>query len=125
MCGTSKLEIQIFDIIKEKFPSVKKLRHRKINIPGKPHIRGFDVDIFIPELNLGIEFDGQYYHSFEYMRNTPHKKGWSDEDILNYHQIKDDYFLTKGVKILHIKEEDWILDKQECVNRCFKFLTNS
>jgi hypothetical protein len=36
----------------------------KVKIKGKPYIHGFDIDIFIPELNIGIEFDGGYYHTF-------------------------------------------------------------
>ena len=41
------------------------------------------------------------------MRNDKGKKLWSDEDIRNYHEIKDAWFATKGIKILHIKEEEW------------------
>jgi len=116
------MEIELFNTVKQLFETVRKLRDRSANIPDKPFIYGFDIDIFVPELNLGIEFDGFYYHSFEYMRKCRGKRKWSDEDIRNYHQIKDDYFLAKGIKILHIKEEDWKTDKQLCIERSFKFL---
>ena len=91
-------------------------------IPNKPYIYGFDIDIFVPELMRVIEFDGIYWHSFEQMRNDKRKAKWSDEDILNYHEIKDDYFASKGITILHIKEEDWLKDKKACINTCLKFL---
>lgn len=122
--GTSKLEEELFNIIKSLFPSAKKLRKRKIKIENRPYIYGFDIDIFIPELNLGIEFDGKYHHSVEYLRES--KPHWPEEAILNYHKIKDDYFLNNhGIRILHIKEMSWRDNRQDCIDECLKFLNFS
>jgi very-short-patch-repair endonuclease len=118
----SKMEKELFDHIKSSFSSSKKIRDRKVKIEGKPYIKGFDIDIYVPELKLGIEFDGDYHHSFEVMRKSKNKKLWSDDDIRNYHEIKDAWFLTKGIKILHIKEKDWIKNKQACIDKCLEFL---
>ena len=120
--GTSVPEKELLGFLRCVFPSARTLRDRKVKIKNKPFIYGFHIDIFISELNLGVEFDGRYHHSFEYMRNDKQKKLWSDEDIHNYHEIKDAWFATKGIKILHIKEEDWKKDKQACINRCLEFL---
>lgn len=121
--GISLYEKELLFHIRSFFPTSKTLRKRRIKIQNKSYIRGFDIDIFIPELNLGIEFDGTYYHSFEYMRKDEHKILWSDEDIRNYHEIKDSYFLeTYGIKILHIKEEEWKQGKEDCIQRCLDFL---
>ncbi len=97
----------------------------KVKIPNKSYIKGFEIDIFVPELNKGIEFDGKYHHSFEYMRVDPKRAKWSDNDIHNYHEIKDAWFASKGIQILHIKEEDWNKNKELCVKRCLKFLNIS
>jgi hypothetical protein len=121
-CSESSLERMLFIIIKQEFPSAKKLRKRKIVVANKPYIKGFDIDIYVHELSRGIEFDGTYYHSFRRMRDCKRKMEWSDEDICNYHQIKDDYFKSKGIEILHIKEKDWIKNRQSCIDKCFKFL---
>jgi very-short-patch-repair endonuclease len=120
--SSSLMEWELFDAIKPLFSSIKKLRDRKVKIKNKPFIYGFDVDIFIPELKLGIEFDGTYTHSFKKMRKDKRKAKWSDEDIRNYHEIKDAWFATKGITILHIKEEDWLKDKQACIDKCLEFL---
>jgi hypothetical protein len=120
--SSSLPEREIYAAVKELFPLAKKLRDRKVKIEDKPHIKGFDIDIFIPELNLGIEYDSKRFHSFEYMRKDRFKKLWSDEDIRNYHEIKDAWFTTKGIKILHIKEEDWLADEQACIDKCLEFL---
>jgi len=56
------------------------------------------------------------------MRNDSQKALWSDNDIHNYHQLKDDWFATKDIQILHIKEEDWNVDREGCIKRCLNFL---
>jgi len=120
--GSSVEEKQILAEIKKFFPNAKKMRTKRIVIADKPYIKMFELDIFIPELNKAIEYDGEYWHSYEVMRASKTKKLWSDEDIRNYHEIKDSYFLSQGIKILHIKEEDWIKDKSECISKIEKFL---
>lgn len=122
--GSSLAEKELFAIIKNTYPSAKTLRDMKVRIEGKPYIHGFDIDIYIPGLNLGVEFDGTHYHSFEYMRKTKAKSKWSDDDIRNYHEIKDSWFAGKGIKILHIKEEDWKANKNFCIQECLDFLSS-
>ena len=118
----STYEIEILTEVKKIHKQAKSLSKRNISIPNKPHIKGFDIDIFIPELNKGIEFDGDYWHSYKVMRSNTKRKNWPDEDIQNYHEIKDTYFKSIGIEILHIKESDWIKNKNECLNKIWKFL---
>jgi hypothetical protein len=118
--GTSLPEKELLSLIKLAYPDAKKFRDVKVKIEGKPHIKGFDLDIRIG--NKGIEFDGEYWHSFKGLRKSRNRKYWPEEDIANYHQIKDDYFLSKKIRILHIKEQDWNIDKEDCVKRCLDFL---
>lgn len=119
---TSVAEADIFKIISERYSNVRKLIDRKITIEGKPYIHGFDIDIFVPVLNLGIEYDGIYSHSFKGLKRG--RKHWPDSALRQYHEIKDAYFLSKGIKILHIKEVDWNADKQACIQRCLDFLAS-
>ena len=121
--GVSKAEIELSDIIRSLYSGTTKKRDRGVTISGKPYIQGFEIDIFVPELNRGIEYDGKYYHSYERMRADPDKALWSDDDIRSYHKLKDDWFETKGIQILHIKEEEWNLDKEACIKRCLAFLS--
>ena len=119
----SKAEKELFAAIKQIYSSTKKLRS-KVEDQLRPYIKRFEADIYVPELNKGIEFDGKYYHSFECMRLDKSKKKWSDDDIHNYHEIKDAHFASKGIQILHIKEEDWNIDKEVCIKRCLDFLSS-
>jgi hypothetical protein len=44
------------------------------------------------------------------------------QDVENYHQIKDKYFESKGIQILHIREEDWIKDPEQSLLKVWEFL---
>jgi hypothetical protein len=54
----------------------------------------FEIDIYLPELNLGFEFNGLYWHS----------ELWKDKW---YHLNKSRFFFKKGIRIIHIWEDDW------------------
>lgn len=121
--NSSKPEKLLFDVIKDVFPTARKFVDNKVKINKRPYIRGFEIDILIPELNLGIEFDGTYWHSFEGLKRS-HPK-WPDSAIRKYHQIKDAWFATKGITILHIKGEDWKKDPENCIDECLVFLESN
>lgn len=113
-------ELELLNKIKQFYPSTTTLRIRDVKMDSKPHIKGFYLDIYVPELKRGIEFDGRWHHSVEGLKRS--HKNWPLEDILNYHALKDSHFFSKGIAVLHIKEEDWIIDKNQCVKKCLEFL---
>jgi hypothetical protein len=117
----SLVERKILHEIRKIYPAAKTLKDRRAKIEGKPYIHGFDIDIYIPELKKGIEFDGKYWHSLEQMKKS--KPNWPHHDLIDYHEIKDGYFKSKGIEILHIKEEDWIKNEKICLRNVFIFLS--
>lgn len=120
--NTSKAEKELLSHIGGIHGDARSKRFSKLIIDNKPHINRFDIDIFVPSLNKGIEFDGTYWHSDKGLKRS--RSHWPDCDIKDYHEIKDNYFLSIGIQILHIKEEDWIKDKEACLKRCLEFLAN-
>ena len=106
-------EQEIVALLKEKFPSVgtKRFGTKNFGIP----IKILELDMFIPELKKGIEFDGTYWHGKGFKR-----KGYTD--VNKYHSDKDAFFLSLGIKVLHIKEADWLADKEACLKKAFDFL---
>jgi hypothetical protein len=59
---------------------------------------GLEIDIYLPDLNLGFEFNGLYWHSEEYR----------DKD---YHLNKTNYFKNKSIRLFHIWEDDWSFNR--------------
>jgi len=80
----------------------------------------FQLDIFIPELKLAVEFNGDYYHSYEVLKKS--RQSWPDEMVRNYHQIKQDFFKELGIEYIEIWESEWKVDKQDCLKRTLEFL---
>lgn len=55
---------------------------------------GKELDIYLPELKLAFEFNGVYWHC---EHNKP----------IKYHQQKSLICLKKGIRLIHIWEDDW------------------
>lgn len=53
-----------------------------------------ELDIYIPKLNLGFEFNGLYWHN-ELSKSN------------HYHLDKTEFFEEKDIKLIHIYEDDW------------------
>jgi hypothetical protein len=60
---------------------------------------GLEIDIYLPQLKIGFEFNGLYWHSEEF------KGKW-------YHINKTNYFKERGIRIIHIWEDDWTYKKE-------------
>lgn len=118
--GSSRAERLIYDMVKSFFDDAKKYRDHKVLIPDHPCIGRLEIDVLVPSLKKGIEFDGNESHSISGLKRGRSK--WSDEAIVNYHKIKDDYFLSKNIILLHITEKEWSLDKEICIKRIKDFL---
>jgi hypothetical protein len=65
--------------------------------------KNYEIDIFIPSKNIGIELNGLYWHS---ERSGGKKR--------NYHLDKTKFFEKMGIQIIHIWDSEW-LNKKEIV----------
>lgn len=61
----------------------------------KSVIAPYELDVFIPEHNLAIEFNGDYFHS------TANGK------TKHYHKNKFDMCSSRGIQLLQIQESEW------------------
>jgi hypothetical protein len=66
----------------------------------------FEIDIYLPDINIGFEFNGLYWHSNKFKENS-------------YHLKKTLFFNKKGIRIIHIWEDDWIY-KEEIIKSQIK-----
>lgn len=94
----SKGEIELYDFVKAICSSAE-FSNREVIAP-------FELDVYIPELKLGIEYDGEYWHNLPNMKKRDH--------------IKDSYCRNRNIELIRIKEHDWLNNKQEVKNFIFK-----
>ena len=85
--STSGLELQLFKFIKENYNGKIIENSRKIIPP-------YELDIYLPELNLAFEFNGVYWHNEIYKDK-------------NYHFNKYLLCKNKGIQLIQIYEDDW------------------
>jgi hypothetical protein len=60
---------------------------------------GKELDIYLPNNNLAIEYNGLYWHSDLFLNN-------------DYHLNKTNLCENKGIKLLHIFEDEWLDNKK-------------
>jgi hypothetical protein len=85
--STSQKEEEIFDFIRQEYDGDIERHNRKI-------LDGLEIDIYLPKLNLGIEYHGLYYH-------TEKRVG------KKYHFKKANLADAKNVYLLQIFEHEW------------------
>ena len=90
----SKGELEVLDFVRQHFPNASS---------DKTILYPQEIDIFIPEKNIGIEYNGLYWHG-EISGN---------KDKL-YHADKTDQARSKNIKLLHFFEDEWF-NKQDIV----------
>lgn len=68
-------------------------------------IKPYEIDIYIPEKKLAIEYNGVYWHS---------KNGGAPKPD-NYHQIKYILCKTAGITLLQFFDDEWYNKKDICL----------
>jgi len=85
----SKQEREIYNYVKSIYGGTIIKRNRKL-------LKGLEMDIYIPELKVGIELDGLYWHSEKIKKNAKN---------MNKRKIKA--AKEAGIKLLCFYEDEW------------------
>jgi very-short-patch-repair endonuclease len=105
-CGNhaSVAEDEICDFISSNLDNV--------NIVRRSHkvIKGEEIDIYLPDYNLGIEYNGIRWHSEQFNKDK------------NYHLEKTLKCKEKGITLIHIFEDEWIENKKLVLEKIGHFL---
>lgn len=94
---------------KELYNYVKSLYSGEVISSAKGIIDSLELDIYIPDLKLAIEFNCNYLHSTECKTK-------------NYHQQKTLKCASHGIRLIHIFEYEW--DNQELRYKLENLLSN-
>ncbi len=90
---SSQEENQLFNIIKKYYTGT-------IIHGDYKNIAPLELDFFLPDINIAIEYNGIYWHSTKFKAN-------------DYHYNKSILCYNKGIRLIHFYEfEDWIYIEQ-------------
>lgn len=81
------------------------------NIVSNNNHRYYELDIYLPDLNLAFDFNGTYYHSDLYKDKY-------------YHQRKTINCYNQNVQLIHIYEYDWDNNNDEIKTKIFHTIEN-
>jgi hypothetical protein len=95
--GSSNYEFEIKDFL----ISECNVREEEIEMHNRTILAPLEIDIYIPSRNMGIEFNGDYWHC------DIHEKFQDHSGRSVYHQRKSLQAEEKGVFLFHIFEYEW------------------
>lgn len=107
----SKEEIQLLEYVKSLLP------HNKIEKHNRGILEGKEIDIYIPELKVGIEYCGSAFHctfNSKFNRNKPKY----------YHRDKFLVAKEKGIRLITIFDIDFIENHEAIMNKLSTILLN-
>ena len=93
--GMSNSEKELFNFLKDALPNEDVQQHCRTLISP------YEVDICIPSKKLAIEFDGLFWHS----------TAANNERSKYYHLMKTQLCEAAGYKLVHVFENEWLLQK--------------
>lgn len=85
----------------ELFNYIKTLTDKEIIRNSRDIIPPLELDIYIPEMKLAFEFNGNYWHSF----NFSNKK--------DYHYNKTILCEKLGIRLVHVWEYEWVNENEK------------
>ena len=94
---------------------LKSICKENIILNSKNIIPPYELDIYIPEKKLAVEFDGLYWHAFENFLKSKGDK--------NYHLAKTEMCEKLGIQLIHVFEDEW-KHKQKTVKNLLKNILN-
>lgn len=104
-CG-SKCENEIKSLVKSLLPNVEISKSRILDMGT---YRKNEIDIYIPSLKLGIEYNGSAFHTSKNSRFTRNKPK-------NYHQNKFLAAKKQGIRLITVFDKDWLENKENITN---------
>ena len=78
---------------------MKSVYDGELKMNDRTQIKPYEIDIYVPKMHLGIEFDGLYWHS---------ALGGADRMSLHY---KTTLCKDHGILLMHLFEDEWDLKK--------------
>jgi len=92
----SKLQSEILQFIRLILPNEEIIENTQKMLDNRK-----EIDIYIPNKKIAIEFNGLYYHSEIFGKKEK-----------SYHLWKTENAVSKGIRMIHIFEDEWIYNRK-------------
>lgn len=101
----SSYELEICEFLRELGlkEDIDFIRHNRSIVKGSNNYP-LELDFYFPKYNLAIEFNGTWYHSYNYQI----VQGMNTTDARNYHYNKTKQCEDQGIHLIHIWQHEWI-----------------
>ena len=109
---SSRPEKEIIEYIKT-FYNYKIEENTKDIIRSEYTNRKLELDIYLPDINLAIEFNGSYWHSDKIMSKRNRFFNTAEE----HHNYKTKLCNDKNIKLIHINQSNYIKNKSKELNK--------
>lgn len=114
--GKSRPEEFIASKIKEYYN--KKVDINNINtIKNERTNRFMELDIYIPDIKLAIEYNGKYWHTDKMIKTRSEGKFNTAQE---YHDFKTKMCEKENIHLIHIDENDWLKDSNKILEELEK-----
>ena len=100
---SSKAECEIKEILEKE----------NIKIITRDNSLGIELDLFVPDSKIGIEYCGLYWHSVEKL---------GGENAYMKHRRKMDICNRNGIRLITIFEDEWLFKRDQVIDRIFHSL---
>jgi len=92
--NSSISQMEVYNFIKEVY-------NGEVILDCKNIIKPYEVDIYLPDIKLGFEFNGVWWHSEKYKNE-------------NYHLMKYNLSVSNDINLVTIWEDDWVTKRDIC-----------
>lgn len=101
--NSSKEETQVFDFVKSIVKKDVEVINGDYSTIFKPNTNiALQLDIYIPQFKVAIEYNGEYYHDRKLYENDLKNNTYNSRERLKTQLCKE-----KGIELLHIWSSDW------------------
>lgn len=96
-CGCPKCSVKLSKAEDEIAEAIKNFGNTDLIRRDRNILRPKELDIYIPSKKIAIEYDGLIWHSEKFK-----------DKAFNYHLDKTEKCAEKGVRLIHIFEDEWL-----------------
>lgn len=97
---------------KEVLTYIKSIYSDKIIENSKKIINPYELDIFLPDLNLAIEYNGYYWHNKR------------EKEMPGYHKLKAKLCKSKNIRLINISDINWNKNQSSYKEKLHKIITS-